>query len=518
MRAYPTLRRWLSLGITAVAFALVAAVAVWSGRSDDPEKPAGGGGESAHAWPLFGGTVQRNMVNLTVKDLPAEWSTEEGKEQNIKWVADVGSKAYGGPVVAGGKVFVGTNNEKPRDPKIMGDKGILMCFRESDGKFLWQHVHDKLAAGRVQDWPLEGICSTPVVEGDRIYYVSNRCEVICAETDQGKILWRYDMIGELDVFPHNLATCSPLIVGDLVFVVTSNGVDENHVNIPSPKAPSFIALHKADGKLAWKSNAPGRKIMHGQWSNPVYAEVSGTRQIIFPGGDGWMRGFEPTTGKLIWKFDCNPKKSVYKLGGTGTRSDFLATPVVYENRLYIGVGQDPEHEEGVGHFWCIDLERATQLGPKAQENDVSPVNDNFDPKDPVNKNSALAWHYGGKGDPTKLGRNYYFGRTLSTAAIHDGLVYVAELAGYLHCLDAKTGEHYWEHRVKAPTWSSPYWVDGKIYLGFDDHVVYVFAHGKQKKLLAENEMEGTIRATPVAADGTLFVMTENKLYAISKKK
>jgi outer membrane protein assembly factor BamB len=501
----------------ALVFALVAAVAVWSGRPDRPAKSAADKADDGQAWPLFGGTVQRNMVNVAVKDLPAEWDTTPGKEQNIKWVADVGSKAYGGPVVAGGKVFLGTNNENPRDPKVKGDKGVLMCFRESDGKFLWQQVHDKLAAGRVQDWPLEGICSTPVVEGDRLYYVSNRCEVICSDTD-GKIQWRYDMIGNLKVFPHNLATCSPLLVGDLLFLVTSNGVDENHVNIPSPRAPSFIALHKSDGKLAWQNNAPGRKIMHGQWSNPVYAVVDDKPQVIFPGGDGILRAFEPATGKLIWKFDCNPKKSVYKLGGTGTRSDFLATPVVYENRLYIGVGQDPEHEEGVGHFWCIDLERATQLGPKAMDNDVSPINDNFDPKDPVNKNSALAWHYGGKGDPKKIGRNYYFGRTLSTAAVHDGLVYVAELAGYLHCLDAKTGEHYWEHRVKAPTWSSPYWVDGKIYLGFDDKVVYVFAHGKEKKVLAENEMEGTIRATPVAANGTLFVMTENKLYAISKKK
>jgi outer membrane protein assembly factor BamB len=253
--------------------------------------------------------------------------------------------------------------------------------------------------------------------------------------------------------------------------------------------------------------------MHGQWSNPVYAVANGKPQVIYPGGDGWLRGFDPATGKLLWKVDCNPKNSVYKLGGKGTRSDFLATPVVYDNKVYVGVGQDPEHDEGVGHFWCIDITKE----PVRSDRDLSPLNDNFDPHAPVNKDSALVWHFGGPGDPKKIGRNYYFGRTMSTCAIHDGLVYIAELAGYLHCLDAETGQKYWEHNMNAATWSSPYWVDGKIYMGNDDGKVLIFQHGKEKKLLGEVEMEGKVRATPVAANGVLYVMTENKLFALAKK-
>ena len=172
-------------------------------------------------------------------------SIEEGGRKNIKWAQDLGSKAYGGPVVADGKIFVGTNNANPRNPKIKGDKGILLCFRQSDGKFLWQAVHDKLPAGRVNDWPDEGICSSPVVEGKRLYYVSNRCELVCADTEgflDGKndgvqdekykdktdadIIWRLDMIKELGVYPRQLASCSPVIGGDLVFVITDNGVDD----------------------------------------------------------------------------------------------------------------------------------------------------------------------------------------------------------------------------------------------------------------------------------------------------
>ena len=166
-------------------------------------------------------------------------------------------------------------------------------------------------------------------------------------------LWEYDMIKELNVFPHNMSACSPLIVGDIIFIVTANGVDETHINIPAPEAPSFIALDKKSGKLLWKSNIPGSNIMHGQWSNPVLREINGVKQVIFPGGDGWLYSFTPEKGELIWKFDCNPKNAVYETGGTGTRNDFIGTPVVYDNKVYIGVGQDPEHTTGIAAFYCI---------------------------------------------------------------------------------------------------------------------------------------------------------------------
>ena len=560
MASSPALRRWFALaGTVAVLAAAVGLRAVNTpGDGTAARAAAAKDAGDGHSWPLFGGTVARNLVNTVEVGLPTTWDARADGGQNVKWSTELGSKAYGGPVIAGGKIFIGTNNQQPRDKKVEGDKGILMCFEEADGKFLWQAVHDKLQAGRVNDWPLEGICSSPVVEGNRLYYVSNRCEVICADVDgyregktepthpaykgEGKagIVWRLDMIGKLNVFPHNLAVCSPLIVGDTLFVITSNGVDEGHINIPSPSAPSFIALDKKTGKVLWTDNSPsvnlvkarakgdqnvdikalvnkGLLLMHGQWSNPVYAEPNGKPVIIFPGGDGWVRGFNPADGKLLWKFDCNPKNSIYKLGGEATRNDFVSTPVVWENKLYIGVGQDPEHDKGVGHLWCIDITKE----PANPEKDLSPVGDNFDPKAPANKDSGLVWHYGGptREDDDKYERNYYFGRTMSTCAIKDGLLYTGEYDGVVHCIDARTGKQYWEHDMGADTWSSPYWVDGRVYIGNEKGVMHIFEHGKEKKLLGKVEMSGKIRATPVAANGVLYVVTENpcRLFAIVKK-
>jgi len=531
MTCCPSLRRWLSATLTALILGVVLAVVLFSGRPDRKEdaQAADAKADAARSWPTFGGGLQRNMVNTFEKGMPTDWDVENAK--NIKWSVKLGSKAYGGPIISGGKVFVGTNNDAPRDPKVKGDKGVLMCFDEATGKFLWQVIHDKLKAGQVNDWPHEGICSSSYVEGNRLWYVSNRCEVVCRDTD-GKEIWSLDMIGKLDVFPHNLAVCSPLVVGDTLFVITSNGVDEGHKNIPKPGAPSFIAVNKNTGEVLWTKNQPsanvkpgaelknlldrGLVLMHGQWSNPVYAEVDGRGEIIFPGGDGWLRALDPKNGDLIWEFDGNPKDAIYALGGKGERNDYLATPVVHDNKLYIGLGQDPEHDFGVGHFWCIDLVKATKTGGDVSDELAAEGPGGAQVGKP-NKNSAKVWHVGGMLNPApKKGRKWTFGRTISTAAVADGLCYVGELEGILHCFDANTGKEYWQHDLSKQTWSSPYVVDGKVYMGSDNAYLCIFEHGKEKKKIAEIDMGAVVRATPVAANGVLYVMTEEQLYAIKK--
>src|SRR6188474_1666382 len=153
-----------------IALALVAAAQVAST----------GAGKGVTDWPMWGGSPDRNMVS-DATGLATTWDVKTGK--NIKWAAALGSQSYGNPVVAGGVVLLGTNNESVRDPKQPGDRGVLMAFRESDGEYLWQHTNEKLAAGRVNDWPFQGVCSSPLVEGKKLYYVSNRCELLCVDTE-----------------------------------------------------------------------------------------------------------------------------------------------------------------------------------------------------------------------------------------------------------------------------------------------------------------------------------------------
>ncbi len=463
-----------------------------------------GAGKNSDA-PMFGGTPQRNMANTIDKNIPSDWNVEKGKRKNIKWDADLGSVTYSGPVIADGKVYVGTNNRKPRDPKVTDrDKSVLMVFNEADGKFLWQLVDEMSDASEYRDF---GLVSTPTVEGKRVYYTTPACIVVCADTD-GKVQWRYDMMKELKVHPHHCAGSSPLVVGDLVMIVTGNGVDEQG-KLVSPKAPSFVAFNKNTGKLVWQSSLPGENIIEGQWSNPTLVTVNGKQQIIFPGGDCVIYSFEPETGKLIWKCDCNP--SGKKKDERGKIANYIvATPVAVGDRLYFGLGPMPEHtnHQPVSYFLCLDITKQGDVSLKS-----------YDAKYAANKDSALVWSFGGPiVPPPPKGRQVYTGVICGTAAIHDGLVYVSEESGYLHCLDAKTGQRYWDHDFKTIIWGSPYYVDGKVYIATQDGEIVIFEHGKNRKVLATVSMDEPMHGTPVVANGVLFVTTKTKIYAIANGK
>ena len=445
-------------------------------------------------WPMWGGTPSRNMVS-SMKGLPTTWDIKTGK--NVKWVADLGSQSYGNPTVAEGVVVVGTNNELVRDPKQPGDRGVLMAFREATGEFMWQATFEKLASGRANDWPFQGIASSPLLENGVAYFTSNRGTVVAADL-QGfhdkendgpfkdekltglhdmDVLWSFDMIEEVGSFPHNLANSSPVSFQNLLFVSTANGQDESHVNIPSPKAPSIIAIDRTTGKLVWEDNSVEDRILHGQWSTPSVGTIGGVMQVVHAQGDGWVRGYEALTGKKLWEFDTNPKDSVWPK----TRNEVISTPVIYENVVYISNGQDPEHGEGVGHSYAID---ATKRGDITQ--------------------SGRIWHY----DKIR--------RSISTAAIKDGLIYLSDFSGFLHCLDLKTGKPYWTHDMFAAIWGSPIIIDDKVYLGDEDGDVTVLLHGKEMKVVSEQNMGSSVYATAVPANGKLFIMNRNQLWALEE--
>jgi outer membrane protein assembly factor BamB len=443
---------------------------------------------------MWGGSPDRNMVS-DAKGLPTDWDVKTGK--NIKWVAALGSQSYGNPVVAEGVVLVGTNNEAMRDPKQGGDRGVLMAFREATGEFMWQATYEKLTSGRANDWPFQGIASSPLVMNGIAYFMSNRAVVLAVDLQgfhdgendgqvkdeklTGKtdvdVIWAFDTMEEVGNFPHNLANSSPVAYGNLLFVSTGNGQDESHVNVPSPRAPALIALDYETGKLIWEDASPGGRILHGQWSTPAVGTIGGVVQVVHGQGDGWVRGYEAKTGKKLWEFDTNPKESVWPK----TRNEVIATPVIVDDVVYIANGQDPEHGEGVGHLYAID-------GTK-------------------------------RGDITQSGRLWHFDkirRSISTAAVKDGLVYYPDFSGFFYCLDAKTGKELWMHDMFAAMWSSAMVADGKVYLGDEDGDVVVMQHGKEKKLLAEPNMGSSVYSTVVTANGVMFIMTRNELYAIQQ--
>lgn len=485
-------------------------------------------------WPMWGGRPDRNMVQtasgipddiVSGKFLPKSETIDPKTTNNIKWIAKLGSQAYGTPVVAGGRVYVGTNNESPRDPSQKGDRGILMVFDEKTGEFLWQLIIPKVGAGKVSDWEYVGLCSSVAIEGDRGYVVSNRGEVICfdvnglADGNQGDfqdeakfsavdgkpfeptkqhadIIWVSDVRTEIGIFPHNVSSCSPLVVGDKIFIATSNGVDWSHLNIPAPFAPSLVALDKKTGKLvAEEASGVSSRVLHASWSSATYGTVKGKPMIVWGGGDGLAYGFDmepyqhadgfPALRELF-RYDANPPEYRKKDGQPlkyathDGPSEIIATVVLANDRAYMVIGQDPEHGDGVGMVSCID--------PSA------------------------------KGDLTgkPLWVNKDIGRSISTPSIVDGLIYQAEYDGDIHCLDANTGKSLWVYKTNSRIWSSTLVADGKVYCGNEDGELVILKAGREMKLIGKPEFFTPIYASPVVANNVLYVATQTHLFAVGK--
>jgi len=497
-------------------------------------------------WPQWGGSYSRNNVP-DGKNIPIVWDVATG--ENVVWSMPLGSETYGNPVIANGKVYVGTNNGNgyiKRYPSSI-DLGCLICFDESTGQFLWQHSNEKLPTGRVHDWPHQGVCCSPYIEGDRLWYVSNRGHVVCLDTegfhdgendspvanetvqekDEADVVWSLDMMKELKVSQHNMCSCSVTSVGDLLFVITANGVDDSEITIPEVDAPSFICVNRSSGKVLWTDNSPGANVLHGQWSSPAYGEFGGVGQVLFGAGDGYVYSFSAAgkngQAEMLWKFDCNPKDSIYLPGGRATRNHLIATPVVYDGLVYVGVGEDPEHGEGQGHLWCIDPTKRGDVSPTLVYNSKDPMTviphkrlQALDAKagdfESENPNSAAVWHY--VGADTEVFETTMH-RTCGTVAIKDDLLFVADFSGLFHCLDAKTGRPHWTYDMFAASWASPLIVEDRVYIGDEDGDIAIFRLSPEMEKIGEEiSMGSSVYTTPVVANDTLFIANRNRLFAI----
>jgi len=488
--------------------------------------------------PQWGERYSRNMISAE-KNLPERFEPGTRNQQTggidlpdgsgVKWVAKLGGLSYGTPVIAGGKVFVGTNNQAPRDERNQGDRGVLMCFDEGTGEFLWQLVVPKLENERVKwgDWQLIGLISPPTVEADRAYLVANRCEVLCLDVDgmaddndgpftdegeyvvpegepplepgpkDGDIIWRYDIIRQTKAEPHNGSNCSILLHGNLLYVCTSNGVEWTHMYVKHPEAPSLIVLDKNTGQLVARDDfGIGPDITHGQWSSPAMAVVGGKEIGFFAAGNGVLYAFEMLDpgalggepGRLtnVFRFHGDPRAQTQDHIPVDHRHDSTSyqvtgMPVFYKDRLYVPFTQEPFHNMKLAWLACLD---PTKTGDTTR--------------------SGLVWSY------DKIAA------TCSTVAIADDLVYAADFYGKLHCLDAGTGECYWVHEAGGPIWGSPLAADGKVYLGTGGHRFWVLAGGKELNVLSEIRMRDGVHSTPVAANGVLYVMTNKHLYAVGE--
>lgn len=498
---------------------------------------------SAGDWPQWCGSDSKNMISEE-KGLPdsfvpgnklPEGTIDLTTARHVKWGVRLCNAIYSTPSVAGGRIFIGGMER--------GD-GIFLCLNAASGKTLWKwrappkqfpREIDGFLLGIHEIPPQMGVCSTAIVEQNRVYFVSHRFEVVCLDanaaagdqtggTDEARVLWMFDMQERVGAFPCDAANGSPVIDGDLLYVQTSNGIDRNSFSnpqrekqrkFPAPHAPNVIALDKRTGRLvATDDTRITDHLLHGQWSSLCLGRVGGRKLLFFGGGDGCCYAFQaldrvpeqPVKLKTVWSYDCilpeyraaagDEAVTHYCLGdkrvkGTLNRhdgtfvgmSEIIGTPVLVRDRLYVALGRDPEHGRGRGALHCID---ATGRG------DIT--------------RSGQVWMYQG------------LDRTLSTASVADGLVYLSDVAGRLHCLDARTGECYWVHDTQSETWGSTLVADGKVFMPTAKYL-WVLKAGRTLVVINRINLGSRVFASPVVANRTLYVATTGGwLWAVEQGK
>jgi outer membrane protein assembly factor BamB len=478
--------------------------------------------------PQWGQAWSRNMVSKE-KNLPDSFDPKTGK--NILWSVPIGTETHSTPIIAHGRVYIGTNNQQPRDPNHKSDSGVLMCFDEKSGKFLWQLVVPKREEDPYHDWPKTGLASPVTVEGDRVYLVSNRGEVMCLDAKgmangndgpfrdeaahmmprstnspsispppglhDADILWLFDLTKEAGIWSHDGAHSSIVIQGDYLYLNSGTGVDNTHKVIRTPDAPSLVVLDKRTGRLVARDKehiAPD--IFHCTWSSPSLAKVNDRPLLFFGGGNGILYAFETLAEKSkhdgvaslkkAWQFDFDPtapKENIHRYLSNRRESpvDFYGMPVFEKNRLFVAAGGDLWWGKNEAWLKCID------------------------PTKPGDGTNRLIWTY-------PLERH-----VLSTPAVYDGMVFIADCGRKFHCVDAETGKPLWTQEIKGEVWASPMVADGKVYLGTREGQFWVFAARKEKKVLSTIELGSPISGTATPANGVLYLATMKTLYALQRE-
>ncbi len=469
----------------------------------------------------WGGGRSPNSV-AAARDLP-----ERLEGVAPAWELRLGTHQYAIPTVDRGLLYLGVNDGGVlRKGYRPSGGGAVLCVELATGRTLWTLPIPRLMEGRVAPLHFDlwkcGVCSGPLVDGDRVYVLGNRGDMLCLDrrgqadgnggpfTDElaymgvgaegapllpedGDILWRFDLVRELDCAPHDTCAGTPLLVDGLLFINTCNGVDASHTRMVRPDAPTLVALDALTGRLVAKDGEGiGHRTLHGNWSSPGAGEVGGRTLVFQCGGDGLLYAFEvPTRGatdavqtlKLAWKADCNPPHyrqrdgqplpySAWNRNRADGPSEPVGSPVCAAGRVYVAIGQSPLHGLGQGALTCFDA-----------------------------ASGAVIW------------RNETVGRTLATVALHDGVAYLPDGAGTLHALDAQSGQTLWTQALGGPVhYANALVADGKVYVGTERGDFWILRAGRDKAVLSTVRLPSP-PITVAAADGRLLIPMQNRLSA-----
>ncbi|HUE72717.1 MAG TPA: PQQ-binding-like beta-propeller repeat protein [Pirellulaceae bacterium] len=354
-------------------------------------------------------------------------------------------------------------------PILWGDHIFLTCASDGhntavclsrDGKLVWKTpIGQRARSGK--NAKATGSNPSAVTDGEHIWVYFKSGALACLDM-QGKIVWETNLQDEYgtDSLQWDLGT-SPVLTRDAVVVAVMH------------RPPSYlVAFEKETGKVAWKQDRtlPAPAEANDSYSTPIVLAHEGRELLVVLGADH-VTGHDAASGKELWR-----------AGGLNPRQ--------------------------AGNFRSIAsavIEDGVVVAPYARGGTLTAIK------------------LGGSGDVTKshvVWTRDDLGADVPTPAALEGKVYVCGDRGQVSCLDVKTGDTIWTgtvERHRTAYSSSPVIADGKLYVTREDGATFVLALGDEFKLLAKNEIgREQVVATPVFADGLIFLRTRDNLYCIGK--
>lgn len=385
------------------------------------------------------------------KGLPTTWS----KDQNVAWRLPLPGPAGASPVVWEDKVFLTT---------VDGEKLELWCV-STEGQPLWKR---QVATGNKEVRGDEGNSASPspCTDGRHVWTFMANGVLACYDV-AGKEVWKFDVqdrYGKL-----NIAfgmTSTPVLDGDRLYLQLIHGEGN-----PETREAVVVALDKLTGKEVWKVDRPsdGKAECEHSYASPVLYRDDERAYLLSHGAD-YVVAHDLNDGSEIWRCGgLNPK------GNYNPTLRFVASPLAVPGLIVV-----PSAKNGP----VLGIRPNAQGDITASESWLQWVRDANTPDVP-------------------------------SPLLVEGLVYLCRENGNLICLDAKTGEEYYQEATERDRHrASPVYADGKIYLTGRKGVVSVVQAGKEFKLLSRNDLGEQISASPAVSNGAIYLRTFDALYAI----
>jgi len=356
--------------------------------------------------------------------------------------------------------------------------------------------------------------STPIIWGERIFLnVADKDALYlwCLDRKEGAVLWKKHLAdGNFKINKQNMSSPSPVTDGTAVYVMTGNGI---------LKAFNFSGtelwardIQKDYGTFGLNWGYASSPLL---FEDALYIEVLHGMKTRDP---SYVLRVDKRSGRTVWRVE-RPTQAVHE------SPDAYTTPALlrYDGKVEIVVsGGDcvTGHDPATGR----ELWRGNGFNPQkdpAYRVIASPVVHDGVVYTPTRVRPLQAFRAGGRGDITESHRLWAFqnGPDVPTPVTDGTYFYVVNDRGIVWCLDAKTGKEIWgSQRIKHGTYSaSPVLADGRIYVTNEDGLTTVLRAGPKFEVLAENDLEDYCLSSPSISEGQIFIRTAQHLYSIGKR-